>query len=232
MSLAASGLPAGATATFTPATLAAGGVHDEYHHDGQDSCDCHERAATVSLRAAAACAGNPASSSGNACGAQAVAANSSIPGSGAVCSARPGGSYGTERVFGGGPFRSEKSSLLHHGYGHRRNSSAHSRGAPCDPVGEVRVRVVGRGMRRFLPLMATMLGLAPGLHGQIAPGGRDFSLPRAEVSLAYSPTEANAGPGQCGCFFMNGASAEGKFSHLSRLYHGGRCNRGTYRPNQ
>jgi hypothetical protein len=66
-------------------------------------------------------------------------------------------------------------------------------------------------MRGFLPLMATILGLAPGLHGQIAPGGRDFSLPRAEVSLAYSPTEVNAGPGQCGCFLMNGASAEGHF---------------------
>lgn len=64
--------------------------------------------------------------------------------------------------------------------------------------------------------MATVLGCAPGLHGQIAPGGRDFSLPRAEVSLTYSPTEANAGPGQCGCFFMNGASAEGNF----RTYRG------------
>ena len=64
--------------------------------------------------------------------------------------------------------------------------------------------------------MAVILGFAPGLHGQIAPGGRDFSLPRAEVSLAYSPTEANAGPGQCGCFFMNGASVEGNF----RAYRG------------
>jgi hypothetical protein len=63
-----------------------------------------------------------------------------------------------------------------------------------------------------LGVMATILGLsAPALHGQNAPGGRDFSLPRAEVSLAYSATEANAGPGQCGCFFMNGASAEGNF---------------------
>jgi hypothetical protein len=58
-----------------------------------------------------------------------------------------------------------------------------------------------------------MMGLsAPGLNGQVTtPAGRDFSLPRAEVSLAYSPTEVNAGPGQCGCFFMNGASAEGNF---------------------
>jgi outer membrane immunogenic protein len=63
-----------------------------------------------------------------------------------------------------------------------------------------------------LGFMATILGLsATALHGQTAPGGRDFSLPRAEVSLAYSATEANAGPGQCGCFFMNGASAEGNF---------------------
>jgi outer membrane immunogenic protein len=66
-------------------------------------------------------------------------------------------------------------------------------------------------------LMGTMLALhAPSLHAQSLPGGRDFSLPRAEVSLAYSPTEANAGPGQCGCFFMNGASAEGNF----RTYRG------------
>ncbi len=63
-----------------------------------------------------------------------------------------------------------------------------------------------------LLFMATMVGMgAPRLHGQVAPGGRDFSLPRAEVSLAYSPTEANAPPSQCGCFFMNGVSAEGNF---------------------
>jgi outer membrane immunogenic protein len=69
-------------------------------------------------------------------------------------------------------------------------------------------------MHRWLALLflGTMLGLnVPGLHAQVTPAGRDFSLPRAEVSLAYSPTAANAGPGQCGCFFMNGASAEGNF---------------------
>src|ERR1700759_2517101 len=54
------------------------------------------------------------------------------------------------------------------------------------------------------------------LQGQVIPAGRDFSLPRAEVSLTYSPTEANAGPGQCGCFFMNGAAVEGNF----RTYRG------------
>jgi hypothetical protein len=60
--------------------------------------------------------------------------------------------------------------------------------------------------------MATMLGVcASALDAQVVAAGRDFSLPRAEVSLAYSPTEVNAGPGQCGCFFMNGASAEGNF---------------------
>jgi outer membrane immunogenic protein len=64
-----------------------------------------------------------------------------------------------------------------------------------------------------LIVLGTMMGLsAPGVHGQVTtPAGRDFSLPRAEFSLAYSPTEVNAGPGQCGCFFMNGASAEGNF---------------------
>lgn len=53
---------------------------------------------------------------------------------------------------------------------------------------------------------------APGLHGQVTtPAGRDFGLPRAELSFTYSPVEANAGPGQCGCFFMNGVAAEGNF---------------------
>lgn len=69
-------------------------------------------------------------------------------------------------------------------------------------------------MYRSLALLfvGTMLGLsASSLHGQVVPGGRDFSLPRAEVSFAYSPTEVNAPPGQCGCFFMNGVSAEGNF---------------------
>jgi outer membrane immunogenic protein len=64
----------------------------------------------------------------------------------------------------------------------------------------------------LLFLALTMGLISPVLHGQVtAPAGRDFALPRAEVSLAYSPTEANAGPGQCGCFFMNGASVEGNF---------------------
>ena len=69
-------------------------------------------------------------------------------------------------------------------------------------------------MHRSLALvfLGTMLGLnLPNLHGQTLPGGRDFSLPRAEVSLAYSPTDTNAPPGHCGCFFMNGLSAEGNF---------------------
>lgn len=69
-------------------------------------------------------------------------------------------------------------------------------------------------MHRSLVLLflGTMLGFnLPSLHGQTLPGGRDFSLPRAEVSLAYSPTEANAPPGYCHCFFMNGLSAEGNF---------------------
>jgi outer membrane immunogenic protein len=68
-----------------------------------------------------------------------------------------------------------------------------------------------------LLVLGTMLGIgASSLHGQVVAAGRDFSLPRAEVSLAYSPTEVNAPPGQCGCFFMNGISAEGNF----RTYRG------------
>jgi outer membrane immunogenic protein len=62
------------------------------------------------------------------------------------------------------------------------------------------------------------MGLATtGLRAQVTtPAGRDFALPRAEFSLAYSPTEVNAPPGKCGCFFMNGLSAEGNF----RAYRG------------
>jgi outer membrane immunogenic protein len=73
-------------------------------------------------------------------------------------------------------------------------------------------------MHRSLALLflGTMLGFHSPLHGQSLPGGRDFSLPRTEISLAYSPVEANAPPGHCGCFFMNGVSAEGNF----RTYRG------------
>jgi outer membrane immunogenic protein len=56
------------------------------------------------------------------------------------------------------------------------------------------------------------LSAVASLHAQVTtPGGRDFDLPRAEVSFAYSPTEVNAPPGVCGCFFMNGLSLEGNF---------------------
>ncbi len=62
-----------------------------------------------------------------------------------------------------------------------------------------------------LLLVGTMIG-ASGAHAQVTtPAGRDFGLPRAEISFAYSPTEVNAPPGHCGCFFMNGVSAEGNF---------------------
>ncbi len=62
-----------------------------------------------------------------------------------------------------------------------------------------------------LLLIGTMIG-ALGVHAQVTtPAGRDFGLPRAEISFAYSPTEVNAPPGHCGCFFMNGVSAEGNF---------------------
>lgn len=81
------------------------------------------------------------------------------------------------------------------------------------------MRSVGNGISRlFGPvLMGVVLGLsAPNLWGQVVPAGRDFSLPRAEVSLTYSPTAMNSGPSQCGCFLVNGASVEGNF----RTYRG------------
>ena len=68
-----------------------------------------------------------------------------------------------------------------------------------------------------LVLVGIVLGLsAPDVRGQVSPAGRDFSLPRAEVSLTYSPTAVNSGPSQCGCFVINGAAVEGNF----RTYRG------------
>jgi hypothetical protein len=68
-----------------------------------------------------------------------------------------------------------------------------------------------------LVLLGIVLGLsAPDVRGQVSPAGRDFSLPRAEVSLTYSPTAVNSGPSQCGCFVINGAAVEGNF----RTYRG------------
>jgi outer membrane immunogenic protein len=64
-----------------------------------------------------------------------------------------------------------------------------------------------------LLILGTVASLgASRLQAQVTtPAGRDFALPRVEVSFAYSPTEVNAPPGNCGCFFMNGVSAEGNF---------------------
>jgi hypothetical protein len=68
-----------------------------------------------------------------------------------------------------------------------------------------------------LVLLEIVLGLcAPNVRGQVTPAGRDFSLPRAEVSLTYSPTAVNSGPSQCGCFVISGAAVEGNF----RTYRG------------
>jgi hypothetical protein len=48
----------------------------------------------------------------------------------------------------------------------------------------------------------------PGLYAQVSPAGRNFALPRVDASITYSAVQTNAGPGQCGCFFMNGGSTE------------------------
>ena len=62
-------------------------------------------------------------------------------------------------------------------------------------------------------LLGTIIGVgATRLQGQITmSAGRDFGLPRVEVSFTYSPTGVQSPPGTCGCFFMNGVSAEGNF---------------------
>ena len=112
--------------------------YDEYHHDRRNGHHCLERTATVTLRTSAARPGTSASSLGSESSAKTVAADSPIPGSGAVCRAQPDSSCGPERVLGCGTFRGAKSPLLDHGHSHRRNTSAHNRGAPWDPVGGVR----------------------------------------------------------------------------------------------
>ena len=67
-------------------------------------------------------------------------------------------------------------------------------------------------------LFVAAIGMLPGLlHGQALPasgGGGDYGLepgdiPRREIGFNYNYMHANAPPGQCGCFSLNGGSASG-----------------------
>jgi outer membrane immunogenic protein len=46
------------------------------------------------------------------------------------------------------------------------------------------------------------------MHAQVVAPGINYSLPRVEASITFSPIRSNAGPGQCGCFYLNGGAAE------------------------
>ena len=57
-------------------------------------------------------------------------------------------------------------------------------------------------------LFALMLALPWALHAQAIPNGSATAddIPRWEVGLNYNYFHANAPPGQCGCFSLNGGS--------------------------
>jgi outer membrane immunogenic protein len=56
-------------------------------------------------------------------------------------------------------------------------------------------------------LFALMLALPWALHGQAIPDGSAMGdIPRLEVGLNYNYFHANAPPGECGCFSLNGGS--------------------------
>jgi outer membrane immunogenic protein len=61
-------------------------------------------------------------------------------------------------------------------------------------------------LRRAL-LLIIVLGLSWHLHAQaISTGGGQDDLPRIEIGANYNYFHANAPPGQCGCFSLNGGS--------------------------
>jgi peptidoglycan-associated lipoprotein len=63
-------------------------------------------------------------------------------------------------------------------------------------------------LRRTL-LLILLLACPWALHGQAVPmgGGEGSNISRLEVGANYNFVHANAPPGQCGCFNLNGGSA-------------------------
>lgn len=60
---------------------------------------------------------------------------------------------------------------------------------------------------RHVLLLALMISLPWALHAQaIAMGGLNGDVPKIEFGANYNYFHANAPPGQCGCFMMNGGS--------------------------
>ncbi len=72
-------------------------------------------------------------------------------------------------------------------------------------------------------LLILLVSLPWALHAQAAPtGSADYGLnegeiPRREIGLNYSYIHANAPPGQCGCFSLNGGSATAILNVRPRL---------------
>ena len=62
-------------------------------------------------------------------------------------------------------------------------------------------------------LFALFFSLTVGMHAQAVPGGgsgyglEEGGIPLGEIGLNYNYVHANAPPGQCGCFSLNGGSA-------------------------
>jgi hypothetical protein len=60
---------------------------------------------------------------------------------------------------------------------------------------------------RIAALLALMLALPWALHAQAISNGSSLGdIPRVELGLNYNYFHANAPPGQCGCFSLNGGS--------------------------
>ena len=138
VNFAASGLPAGATATFDPATLGGRRQNPKHQDDGDHRKYCVEHTTGAPVPPRAACPGTSASPHWSTQRAQAVAEDSPIPGSRAAGRDKPDCGRRVERVLRCGALRRAESSLHHHGDRYRRNSTAHSDGAPCDLLNGVR----------------------------------------------------------------------------------------------
>ena len=222
VSFAASGLPAGATATFSPVTLPAGGKTTNITMTVETAGTCLEHATNVTLRASVARPRAFASPVGDESNAQASATDSPISGSGVACSAQPGRGRGPERVLGCGPFRGAKSSLLDHGHRYRRNSSALNPGATCDSVGRVWEKVC-IDLQPYCLWERCWESTRP---ASTARSRQEEEIFPCRVPRSRSPTvrrKQTPGPA-LRLLFHQRRQRRRKLSHLSRLYHGGRCN--------
>lgn len=72
-------------------------------------------------------------------------------------------------------------------------------------------------------LLITLMMLPWALHAQATPAGSPWfgldkgDIPRHEIGLSYDYIHANAPPGQCGCFSLNGGSVTAILNVTPRL---------------